>query len=63
VALALDTKNTSAIEAGLQVHKGTALINSVTGDQDKLDILMPMTKKYNAKIVGIALSEKEFLLM
>jgi len=58
VPLALDTKNTSAIEAGLQVHKGTAMINSVTGDQDKLDILMPMAKKYNAKIVGIALSEK-----
>jgi 5-methyltetrahydrofolate corrinoid/iron sulfur protein methyltransferase len=58
IPLALDTKNTSAIEAGLQVHKGTAMINSVTGDQDKLDILMPMAKKYNAKIVGIALSEK-----
>ncbi|MBM3700345.1 MAG: dihydropteroate synthase DHPS [Actinobacteria bacterium] len=58
VLLALDTKNTSAIEAGLQVHKGTAMINSVTGDKDKLDILMPMAKKYNAKIVGIALSEK-----
>jgi len=58
VVLALDTKNTSAIEAGLQVHKGIAMINSVTADQDKLDVLMPMAKKYNAKIVGIALSEK-----
>lgn len=58
VPLALDTKNTSAIEAGLSVHKGTAMINSVTGDKSKLDILMPMTKKYKAKIVGIALSEK-----
>ena len=58
VPLALDTKNTSAIEAGLEVHKGTAMINSVTGDQDKLDILMPMVKKYKTKIVGIALSEK-----
>ncbi|MFA5015857.1 MAG: dihydropteroate synthase [Actinomycetota bacterium] len=56
--LALDTKNTSAMEAGLEVHKGAAMINSVTGDQDKLDILMPMAKKYGAKIVGIALSEK-----
>ena len=44
VALALDTKNTSAIEAGLQVHKGIAMINSVTADQDKLDVLMPMAK-------------------
>jgi len=58
VPLALDTKNISAIEAGLKVHKGTAMINSVTGDKDKLDILMPMAKKYNSKIVGIALTEK-----
>jgi 5-methyltetrahydrofolate corrinoid/iron sulfur protein methyltransferase len=58
VPLALDTKNMSAIEAGLAVHKGAAMINSVTGDQDKLDILIPMAKKYNAKIVDIALSEK-----
>jgi 5-methyltetrahydrofolate corrinoid/iron sulfur protein methyltransferase len=58
VSLALDTKNTSAIEAGLQVHRGQAMINSVTGDKEKLDILMPMATKYNAKIVGIALSEK-----
>ena len=56
--LALDTKNTSAIEAGLQVHKGKAMINSVTGDQDKLDVLMPMAKKYDANIVGIALTDK-----
>ena len=56
--LVLDTKNVSAIEAGLKVHKGTAIINSVTGDQDKLDILMPLTKKYNAKIIGIALTDK-----
>ena len=58
VTLALDTKNVSAIEAGLQVHKGIAMINSVTGDQDKLDALMPLAKKYKARIVGIALSEK-----
>lgn len=56
--LALDTKNISAIEAGLEVHKGTAMINSVTGDQDKLDALMPLAGKYNAKIIGIALTDK-----
>jgi 5-methyltetrahydrofolate corrinoid/iron sulfur protein methyltransferase len=56
--LALDTKNVSAIEAGLKVHKGTAMINSVTGDRDKLDVLMPMAKQYNARIVGIALTKE-----
>ena len=58
VPLSLDTKNISAIEAGLEVHKGKAIINSVTGDKDKLDILMPLAKKYNSRIVGIALTEK-----
>lgn len=58
VPLALDTKNVSAIEAGLQVHRGSAMINSVTGDKDKLDQLMPLAKKYNSKIVGISLTEK-----
>jgi 5-methyltetrahydrofolate corrinoid/iron sulfur protein methyltransferase len=56
--LALDTKNTSAIEAGLEVHRGKAMINSVTGDKEKLDVLMPMAQKYDAKIVGIALTDK-----
>jgi len=58
VPLSLDTKNVNAIEAGLEVHKGKAMINSVTGDKDKLDILMPLAKKYNSMIVGIALTEK-----
>ncbi len=56
--LALDTKNIGAMEAGLAVHKGIAMINSVTGDKDNLDVLMPIAKKYNSKIVGIALSKK-----
>jgi len=56
--LALDTKNISAIEKGLEVHKGKAMINSVTGDQDKLDMLMPLAKKFDAKIVGISLTDK-----
>ncbi|MHB1346766.1 MAG: dihydropteroate synthase [Candidatus Humimicrobiaceae bacterium] len=58
VPLVLDTKNVNAIEAGLKVHKGIAMINSVTGDNDKLDLLMPLAKKYNAKIVGVAIDEK-----
>lgn len=58
IPLSLDTKNIDAMEAGLEVHKGTAIINSVTGDKEKLDILMPMAKKYGSKIVGIALTEK-----
>lgn len=58
IPLSLDTKNMDAIEAGLEVHKGSAMINSVTGDKDKLDVLMPLAQKYNSKIVGIALTKK-----
>jgi 5-methyltetrahydrofolate corrinoid/iron sulfur protein methyltransferase len=56
--LSLDTKNISAMEAGLEVHNGIAMINSVTGDRENLDILMPLAKKYKSKIVGVVLSKK-----
>ncbi|MEW5897905.1 MAG: methyltetrahydrofolate cobalamin methyltransferase [Bacillota bacterium] len=54
----LDSTNPEAIEAGLAVHKGKALINSTTADQWKMDIYMPMAAKYGAAIIGLAMNEK-----
>lgn len=56
VPLCLDTTNVEAIEAGLQVHKGKALINSTSADPERLAILMPLTAKYNASIIGLTLA-------
>ena len=54
----LDSTNPEAIEAGLKVHRGRAIINSTSADQDKINLYFPMALKYNAKIIGLTMNEK-----
>ncbi len=54
----IDTTNPLAMEAGLKVHKGKAMINSTTAEQAKMDIFLPMAANYGAAIVGLAMNEK-----
>ncbi len=56
--LCLDSSRPKAIESGLSVIKNKAIINSTTADQEKLDILVPLAKKYNAKLIAITISSK-----
>lgn len=51
--LALDTTNPAAMEAGLKVHKGKALINSVSLQPERLEKGLPMVKTYNAHVIGL----------
>jgi len=53
----IDSTSPAAIEAGLKVHRGAALINSTTADQHKMDIYFPMAVKYGAKLVGLAMND------
>jgi len=53
VPLALDTSNIVAMEAGLKVHKGQALINSIMARQERMDNMMPLVKKYDAHMIGL----------
>ncbi|MBM2824744.1 MAG: 5-methyltetrahydrofolate:corrinoid iron-sulfur protein methyltransferase [Dehalococcoidales bacterium] len=52
-ALSLDTTNPVAMEAGLKVCRGKALINSVSLQPDRLEAGLPMVKKYNASMIGL----------
>jgi 5-methyltetrahydrofolate corrinoid/iron sulfur protein methyltransferase len=54
----LDSTNPDAIEAGLKVHRGQALINSTSADQWKMDIYIPLAVKYNAKLIGLTMNEQ-----
>ena len=56
--LALDSSKPQVIESGLQVIKNKAIINSTTADPEKLDVLVPLAKKYNAKLIGLTISTK-----
>ena len=47
--LCLDTTKPEVMEAGLRKCKGKAMINSTTGQQEKLDAFLPLAAKYNAR--------------
>ena len=49
--LSLDTTNPVAMEAGLKVHKGKALINSIS--LARMDEELPLAKRYNASMIGL----------
>ncbi len=51
--LSLDTTNPVAMEAGLKVHKGKALINSISLQPDRLELELPLVTKYNANMIGL----------
>jgi 5-methyltetrahydrofolate corrinoid/iron sulfur protein methyltransferase len=51
--LSLDTTNAAAMEAGLKVHKGKALINSVSLQPERIEQALPMAQKYGAHVIGL----------
>lgn len=54
VPLCIDSSVPDALEAGLSVCKGRPLVNSVTGEEDKLERILPLIKKYNVPVVAIS---------
>lgn len=56
--IALDSSKPAVIESGLKVVKNKVIINSTTADPEKLQIIVPLAKKYNAKLIGLTISSK-----
>ena len=57
VPLAIDSSIVAALEAGLSVYQGKALVNSVTGEEERLEVVLPLVKKYGAAVVAISNDE------
>ncbi|GIL00948.1 MAG: methyltetrahydrofolate--corrinoid methyltransferase [Alphaproteobacteria bacterium] len=57
VPLSIDSSVTAAIEAALKVAKGRPLVNSVTGEEEKLEAILPLIKKYDVPVVAISNDE------
>ncbi len=55
--LCIDSSIVAALEAGLEVYQGKALVNSVTGEEAQLQQVMPLVKKYEAAVVAISNDE------
>jgi 5-methyltetrahydrofolate--homocysteine methyltransferase len=54
VPLCIDSSVPAALEAGLQACRGRPLLNSVTGEEDRLEFVLPLVKKYNVPVVAIS---------
>ena len=54
IPLCIDSSVPEALEMGLQTAKGRPLLNSVTGEEERLDFVLPLVKKYNVPVVAIS---------
>ena len=52
--LSIDSSIVEALEAGLAVYQGKALVNSVTGEEERLERVLPLVRKYGAAVVAIS---------
>ena len=57
IPLSLDTTNLAAIEEGLKVAKRQCIINSVSAEEERLAIVPPLAKKYNAKLIALTMGK------
>ena len=56
--LQLDSSHAEALERGLRVYNGKPIVNSVNGEQEVLEKVLPLCKKYGAAVVGLAIDER-----
>jgi 5-methyltetrahydrofolate--homocysteine methyltransferase len=57
VPLSIDSSIVAALESGLAAYEGKALVNSVTGEEERLEAVLPLIKKYGAAVIGISNDE------
>ncbi len=55
--LCLDSSNPEALEAALRIYPGRAVINSISGEQKKLDVILPLAAKYGAMFVLLPIDD------
>ncbi|GMG82727.1 methyltetrahydrofolate cobalamin methyltransferase [Paralimibaculum aggregatum] len=54
VPLCIDSSVPAALEAGLAAASGRPLLNSVTGEEERLELVLPLVKKFNVPVVAIS---------
>ena len=56
--LQLDSTRPEVLEKALRVYCGKAIVNSVNGDRESLDAILPLVKKYGAAVLGLTLDKE-----
>lgn len=57
--LVIDSSVVEALEAALTVYEGKALVNSVTGEQERLDAILPLVRRHGAAVIALPNEEDE----
>jgi 5-methyltetrahydrofolate--homocysteine methyltransferase len=57
--LCIDSSVVEALEAGLDAYKGKALVNSITAEDERMELILPLVKKYGAAIIALPNDEFE----
>jgi 5-methyltetrahydrofolate--homocysteine methyltransferase len=58
VPLSLDSAMPNALKAGLDVYEGKALVNSVTGEEARMEAVLPLVKAYDAAVVALLMDDE-----
>mgnify|MGYP001395050937 CR=1 FL=1 len=56
--LCIDSPNPAAVEAALKVHRGKAMLNSISGEKERYEALEPLVVKYGCKIVVLCMDDE-----
>ena len=54
VPLCIDSSIVEALKRGLEAYEGKALLNSVTGEEERLETVLPLVKKFGCAVIGIS---------
>ncbi len=57
VPLCIDTADNTALETGLSTYKGKAMINSVNGEEARMESVLPLVKEYDASVIGLCMDD------
>jgi 5-methyltetrahydrofolate--homocysteine methyltransferase len=57
--ICIDSSVIEALEAGLGAYQGKALVNSITGERERMDAILPIVKRYGAAVIALPNEEDE----
>lgn len=55
--ISIDSSVVAALKAGLEAYEGKALVNSVTGEEERMEAVLPLVKKHGAAVIAISNDE------
>jgi len=55
--VAIDSANSVAVEAGLKAHRGRPLLNSINGEKERMEVLLPLIREYKPRVIGLTIHD------